>query len=498
MLGGNFMNNVNEWIPHLQHPLVLVGFALFIFALVIKPLFLNSKKLTGPLIAPLLRWGMILLFILAAMAMVGGFALSWKATPAASSDSGLTEEKHRQILREELARANKESQAPGLAAEERRLLVLKAKVLEEKLVNLQQSYEEALKLRKEADGAVAKLKGQLPEAKIEKAQVSLRQGEIKAAKETFAEVRKQAGKAAAFAAYHEGKLAEGEVNYAEAMELYRTAVMLEKDNPDYLRAAGNMARKLGNYAQAQEWLERLLKIREAEGKEDVELSSTQHELAILYEDIDKYNEAEKLYRRSLSIKEKIFGEENFELLSSLNNLVLLYRRQGRYEEAEPLFQRLIAISEKTLGKGHPRVVEAMNSMAVFYEKHGNYAKAELLFQRALEISEKTLGKEHPRVAEAMNSMAVLYEKMGNYEKSELFFQRVVEIRKKNLGNEHPHVAAAMNNLATFYESRHRYNEAESLYQTSLSILKKNFPLGHRYIDKLQKNYDELKRKQAGQ
>lgn len=76
------MNNMNEWISHLQHPLVLAGFGLFVFALIIRPLFLNSKKLTGPLIAPLLRWGMILLFILAAMAMIGGIALNWKNSPA--------------------------------------------------------------------------------------------------------------------------------------------------------------------------------------------------------------------------------------------------------------------------------------------------------------------------------------------------------------------------------------------------------------------------------
>jgi hypothetical protein len=46
--GGRPMNNMNEWITHLQHPLVLAGFGLFVFALIIKPLFLNSKKLTGP------------------------------------------------------------------------------------------------------------------------------------------------------------------------------------------------------------------------------------------------------------------------------------------------------------------------------------------------------------------------------------------------------------------------------------------------------------------
>ncbi|MGR0480327.1 MAG: hypothetical protein ACTFAL_02680 [Candidatus Electronema sp. V4] len=148
------MNNMTEWISHLQHPLVLAGFGLFVFALIIRPLFLNSKKLSSPLIAPLLRWGMILLFILAAMAMIGGFALSWKATPAADSGISLSKEEYRQMLQEELRTAAKELQASGLAAEERGLLEQKAKVLEERLADFQKSYEEKLARLKAAEKAL--------------------------------------------------------------------------------------------------------------------------------------------------------------------------------------------------------------------------------------------------------------------------------------------------------------------------------------------------------
>lgn len=76
------MNEVSVWIEHLRHPLVLAGFGLFVFALIIKPLFLSSKKLNGTAVERLLHKGMILLFILAAMAIAGGLALSWKNASA--------------------------------------------------------------------------------------------------------------------------------------------------------------------------------------------------------------------------------------------------------------------------------------------------------------------------------------------------------------------------------------------------------------------------------
>jgi hypothetical protein len=47
--------NMNEWITHLQHPLVLAGFGLFVFALIIKLLFLSSKKLSSSALVPLLN-----------------------------------------------------------------------------------------------------------------------------------------------------------------------------------------------------------------------------------------------------------------------------------------------------------------------------------------------------------------------------------------------------------------------------------------------------------
>lgn len=93
-----------------------------------------------------------------------------------------------------------------------------------------------------------------------------------------------AGRAAAAAAFQSGKLAEDRLDYAKTLRQYRKAVAVEENNPDYLLAAGKMARKMADYKQAQEWLERLLELREAEGKNDAALGTALHELALLYRD----------------------------------------------------------------------------------------------------------------------------------------------------------------------------------------------------------------------
>ena len=53
----------------------------------------------------------------------------------------------------------------------------------------------------------------------------------------------------------------------------------------------------------------------------------------------KYTEAEPLYQRSLTMREKVLGPEHLGVAQSLNNLAALYDSQARYSEAAPLYQR---------------------------------------------------------------------------------------------------------------------------------------------------------------
>ena len=117
----------------------------------------------------------------------------------ATVNYGLKKEEYRQMLQEELARSLKGMQASGLAAEGRQLLEQQVKAAEEKLANLQQSYEEEIKRRRNAVEALGKLQGKLPEARIAAAQKSLEQGHTEAAEQIFDEVVDKEGSSVALA-----------------------------------------------------------------------------------------------------------------------------------------------------------------------------------------------------------------------------------------------------------------------------------------------------------
>ncbi len=78
-------------------------------------------------------------------------------------------------------------------------------------------------------------------------------------------------------------------------------------------------------------------------KEDLRLAASFSDEARLYYQQGEYAEAERLYRRSLAIREKALGPDHPDVATSLDNLAELYQAQGKYAEAEPLLQRSLAI-----------------------------------------------------------------------------------------------------------------------------------------------------------
>ncbi len=407
------------WIKQLQHPLVVVGFGLFIFALIIKPLFLGSKKVSGAGMERLLHKGMILLFILAAMAVAGGIALNWKATPAADAKpAGKSSDAEGMRSYEQRLRAVEQNllalQASGGAADEQtqRALEQKLKAVQEKLADVRKSWEDELKLRKEAEAGLAKLKGQLPDEQIRQAQDSLAKGDKDKAEQAVDAVADNAGKAVALAAYQSGKLAEDRLDYAKAMRQYKKAVALEEDNADYLLAAGRMAWKTAAYQEAENWFSRLLKIRET-GKDDAKLGAALNNLALMYDEQGRYADAEPLYKQSLEIGEKSLGKDHPDVAHSLNNLAALYYAQSRYVDAEPLYKRSLEIRENKLGKDHPNVATTLNNLANLYRQQGRYADAEPLYQRAIAIMKKKFPDGHPNIDVMQENYDILKEKMVN-------------------------------------------------------------------------------------
>src|SRR5262249_35134999 len=70
---------------------------------------------------------------------------------------------------------------------------------------------------------------------------------------------------------------------------------------------------------------------------------------------------------------------------SLNNMAILYRDQGRYDEAEALYKRSLAISEKALGPEHSEVGTVLDNLADLAFLKGDWAGAAGYWRRSTDI-----------------------------------------------------------------------------------------------------------------
>ena len=114
----------------------------------------------------------------------------------------------------------------------------------------------------------------------------------------------------------------------------------------------------------------------AKHKAALQARSTADKFTRLADQLEKrgaYANAERLYRRSLAIREKAQGPDHRQTATSLSNLAVLLQARGDLAGAEPLYRRALAIREKALGPNHPDTAATRSELAGLVEARGDLA-----------------------------------------------------------------------------------------------------------------------------
>src|SRR5438045_1933374 len=123
-----------------------------------------------------------------------------------------------------------------------------------------------------------------------------------------------------------------------------------------------------------------------------------------------------MYQRALEGYSKALGPDHTSTLDAVNNLGLLYTDLGRLDEAEKLFQRALQGKERAWGPEHTSTLNTVNNLGMLYADLGRLDEAEKMYLRALTGYEKALGKEAvKRYIPALNTaqnMAILFQQTG--------------------------------------------------------------------------------------
>ena len=253
------------------------------------------------------------------------------------------------------------------------------------------------------------------------------------------------------------------------------------------------------YEDAMNHFEEAIYIRKQQlGSQDRLTAHSTSSLARLYLIEGNYKKAEELFSSALKTHQKNQRKDHStdaarEVAKSTYGLAQLYHKEGRYAEAKNLYEEVLAMDKDLFGDHHLMTAQCLDSLGCLYRDLRDFTQAENLLQQSLEIREAELEKnqkpKHPDTAQSLNDLGDLYRSLGRgrYEKAEELIRDALEIRRTVLNSpeapdvdRHPDIAQSYNTLASLYNSWKRYDEAEHYYYKALEINRRILGENHPY------------------
>jgi tetratricopeptide (TPR) repeat protein len=420
--------------PYLKDPLVLAGFALFLFfgalRFVVKR-YRVTQKIAGIAVLRLVVFG----FILALTVIILGFGLRYMEV---LSDTKRVAAEHRAALAEQANRS-----------------------LQTQLARLTEDRNTAQEQSKALTAAVTALAAQQGPG-IDDALEALANDDTAKAKVIFqriADAQATNVKKAAAAHRHLGALAYlSDTN--EALTAYRRATELDPDNLNGWIQLGELYLRTGRYDDAIRAHGLGLALAEANNDRWAIAAQTGN-LAGVYSFKGDLARAEKMLRHVLTMQLELGNKQG--MATTYSNLSNVYSMRYELVRAEDMIQKSLAIN-KELKQKQGMAIDYGN-LGVIYGKRRKLNQAEDMFRKALKIYE---------MLEAKTSMALMYGNLGNVygirnelDRAEGMYRKALGIYEKHAAK--PGMALMYGNLGVIYKNRRDYDRAIMMYEKALAI-----------------------------
>jgi tetratricopeptide (TPR) repeat protein len=180
-------------------------------------------------------------------------------------------------------------------------------------------------------------------------------------------------------------------------------------------------------------------------------------------------DAVPLGKEALDVARQTFGTEDLNYGMALNNLAWAYSLSGKYSDAEPLFKKSISLLEKLQT---PQLSLPLGNLANMYAAQSRFVEAEAVASRSLEVITKYFGSDSANAAAAEAGLAQIYANGGKPAEAERLYKDALATEQKTLPPDHVELGRTYGNLGYLYETEGKRTEAEDMYRKALSIFEK--------------------------
>lgn len=283
--------------------------------------------------------------------------------------------------------------------------------------------------------------------------------------------------AVAFALAQLGKCYNYRSDYLKAISYYQDAANLQKaqDPSDYINTLVSLAtncRRIGAYSSASEHLFEALDILE----DNVDIRDTKdglrqksfiyNGLGNIYKYLDDGEEAEKYFRLSLEIDEKIGNELGQSM--NWNTIGSIYEYRHEYDSAKVMYLRSLEHSDKTTSKNSPGI--CYNRLGQLAHIQGNIDEAEEYFKKAYDILTKAHDKWN--LAKTTCNLGRIYTEKGNYSLAAKYLDESESLVARN--RSYGHLEEIHFNRAALYEKQGQYKKASEEMRLCLAYADSTF------------------------
>jgi CHAT domain-containing protein len=329
-----------------------------------------------------------------------------------------------------------------------------------------------------------------------------------------------------------GDYPAAEKNLINAMVAFKTDKKTKSQNYVYtLQAMGELYAINGDFVNSKKSLEEAYRAaKRFEVVNEMLPVNMNEDLADLYFEVGKYDDAEDILTKTIALKSEKLGENNKELVHPYALLGQIYLVQGKLIESEKYITRASNISEDNYGSNALRHLERKALLGEVYFKMGDYDRSIAIYNsvisayeskfgtnylnisdllirktrvqmemnlpitdlmsnlnRAKDIITTNVNENHPKIAEVTELKAMIYLREKNYDQALIQLQAANLIYSSTYGDNHFKTADNQVNIALLYYKKGSYVNAHTFYDKAKGIYAKIFSESHpKYVSTLSK------------
>lgn len=243
------------------------------------------------------------------------------------------------------------------------------------------------------------------------------------------------------AALHQntGDVEQAEALYRKSLRIFRTA---KKDQTPQgalvMTNLGGLCTELERFSEAETLFKEALSILEKDqgAGQEVLTAMIHNGLGATFQAQGDVPQAEAAYVRAVNILEELPEEQAHFLPRLVGNLGGLHLTSGNFAKAEPFILRAVELGEKRWPEGHPEQAHGFIAQAVFKSSLGDQAGARQLQDKALKLIEDSQGAGHHEIALVLFGLADSAYDRGDYAESATLLGKAVALTEKSLGAKH--------------------------------------------------------------